>query len=118
MIGHASLQITYDIYGGLINLHDPAMAQAMTRAMIALTPVPPTTTTAAVRPVTPTVPASAAPTVVFTSPATPAADAAMTPSPGTSRRPRPAVTTLAGRDRSGGGVGLEQNPQMRPRHDA
>jgi integrase len=35
MIGHASLQITYDIYGGLINLQDPAMASAMARAMVA-----------------------------------------------------------------------------------
>jgi integrase len=44
MIGHASLQITYDIYGGLINLHDPAMAQAMARAMITLTSAGVTTT--------------------------------------------------------------------------
>jgi len=35
MIGHASLQITYDIYGGMINLQDPAMARAMARAMLA-----------------------------------------------------------------------------------
>jgi integrase len=34
MIGHASLQITYDIYGGLITLQDPAMAKAMARAML------------------------------------------------------------------------------------
>jgi integrase len=34
MIGHASLQMTYDIYGGLINLRDPVMAQAMARAML------------------------------------------------------------------------------------
>ena len=34
MIGHASLQITYDIYGGLINLHDPALARAMAKAMV------------------------------------------------------------------------------------
>jgi integrase len=34
MIGHSSLQITYDIYGGLINLRDPVMAQAMARAML------------------------------------------------------------------------------------
>jgi integrase len=34
MIGHTSLQMTYDIYGGLINLHDPALAQAMARAML------------------------------------------------------------------------------------
>jgi len=27
-LGHASLQITYDVYGGLINLHDPVMAEA------------------------------------------------------------------------------------------
>lgn len=35
MIGHTSLQMTYDIYGGLINLRDPAMAQAMAKAMMA-----------------------------------------------------------------------------------
>jgi integrase len=35
MIGHSSIQITYDIYGGLINLQDPAMASAMARAMLA-----------------------------------------------------------------------------------
>ena len=33
MIGHASLQITYDVYGGLINSHDPVMAEAMSREM-------------------------------------------------------------------------------------
>ncbi|WP_251153844.1 tyrosine-type recombinase/integrase [Cellulosimicrobium sp. Marseille-Q4280] len=33
MLGHASIQITYDIYGGLIDLHDPVMAQAMATAM-------------------------------------------------------------------------------------
>jgi integrase len=30
MLGHASIQITYDIYGGLINLQDEDMADAMT----------------------------------------------------------------------------------------
>lgn len=34
MIGHTSLQMTYDVYGGLVNLHDPVMAQAMARAML------------------------------------------------------------------------------------
>jgi integrase len=34
MIGHASIQITFDVYGGLINLHDPEMAKAMSRAML------------------------------------------------------------------------------------
>jgi integrase len=33
MLGHASIQITYDVYGGLIDLHDPVMAQAMAKAM-------------------------------------------------------------------------------------
>jgi len=33
-LGHASLQITYDVYGGLINLHDPVMAEAMAREML------------------------------------------------------------------------------------
>ncbi len=33
MLGHASIQITYDVYGGLIDLRDPALAQAMTKAM-------------------------------------------------------------------------------------
>jgi len=35
-LGHASLQITYDVYGGLINLHDPVMAEAMAREMVTL----------------------------------------------------------------------------------
>jgi integrase len=43
-LGHASLQITYDVYGGLINLHDPVMAEAMSREMLtvgqALVPSP------------------------------------------------------------------------------
>jgi integrase len=34
MVGHASIQITYDIYGGLLNLQDPAMAEAMAKAML------------------------------------------------------------------------------------
>ncbi len=34
MIGHTNLQMTYDVYGGLINLHDPVMAQAMARALL------------------------------------------------------------------------------------
>lgn len=34
MIGHASIQITYDVYGGLLNLQDPAMAEAMAKAML------------------------------------------------------------------------------------
>lgn len=33
MLGHASIQITYDVYGGLIDMHDPALAQAMAAAM-------------------------------------------------------------------------------------
>ena len=44
MLGHASIQITYDVYGGLVNVHDAQMAQAMARAMImveqAITPAP------------------------------------------------------------------------------
>lgn len=44
-LGHASLQITYDVYGGLINLHDPVMAEAMAREMLtlnqAIVPAPP-----------------------------------------------------------------------------
>lgn len=43
-LGHASLQITYDVYGGLINLHDPVMAEAMAREMLrisdAIVPAP------------------------------------------------------------------------------
>jgi integrase len=34
MLGHASIQITYDVYGGLINLHDPVMAEAMAKEML------------------------------------------------------------------------------------
>jgi len=34
MIGHRSIQITYDVYGGLIDLHDPVMAEAMARAAL------------------------------------------------------------------------------------
>ena len=45
MLGHASIQVTYDIYGGLINLHDPQMAQAMAQEMLmvrqAIVPAPP-----------------------------------------------------------------------------
>ena len=33
MIGHTSLQMTYDVYGGLLNINDPAMARAMAEAM-------------------------------------------------------------------------------------
>lgn len=33
MLGHASIQITWDIYGGLLNLKDPTVANAMARAM-------------------------------------------------------------------------------------
>ena len=40
MIGHTSLQMTYDIYGGLINLKDPAMAQSMASAMLTTAPSP------------------------------------------------------------------------------
>jgi integrase len=35
-LGHASLQITYDVYGGLINLHDPVMAEAMSQEMLTI----------------------------------------------------------------------------------
>jgi integrase len=28
-LGHASIQTTYDIYGGLMDLHDPEMARAL-----------------------------------------------------------------------------------------
>ena len=28
MLGHSSIQITYDIYGGLLDLRDPAVARA------------------------------------------------------------------------------------------
>ena len=44
MIGHTSLQMTYDIYGGLINLKDPAMGQAMATAMLASAPLLASTT--------------------------------------------------------------------------
>lgn len=33
MVGHSSIQITYDIYGGLLDLRDPAVARAMAAAM-------------------------------------------------------------------------------------
>jgi integrase len=33
MLGHASIQITYDVYGGLLDLQDPAVARAMAAAM-------------------------------------------------------------------------------------
>lgn len=33
MLGHASIQITYDVYGGLLDLEDPAVAHAMAVAM-------------------------------------------------------------------------------------
>ena len=39
MIGHTSLQMTYDVYGGLINLSDPAMGRAMAAAMRDSTPL-------------------------------------------------------------------------------
>jgi len=45
-LGHASLQITYDVYGGLINLHDPIMAEEESREMLtvakAIVPAPST----------------------------------------------------------------------------
>ena len=34
MIGHTILQMTSDVYGGLVNPHDPVMAQAMARALM------------------------------------------------------------------------------------
>ena len=33
MLGHSSIQITYDIYGGLLDLRDPTVARAMATAM-------------------------------------------------------------------------------------
>ena len=33
MLGHASIGVTVDIYGGVLDLKDPAMASAMARAM-------------------------------------------------------------------------------------
>ncbi len=33
-LGHGSIQITYDVYGGLLDPNDPAMAQALARAMV------------------------------------------------------------------------------------
>lgn len=33
MLGHSSIQITYDIYGGLLDLRDPSVARAMATAM-------------------------------------------------------------------------------------
>lgn len=57
MLGHASIQITYDIYGGLINLRDPAMAQAMANAMLtvvqAVTPQAPSAQEVATRRIRP-----------------------------------------------------------------
>jgi integrase len=55
MLGHRSIQITYDIYGGVINLQDPVMAEAMSRAMLAsaqsIVPLPsPSATVTALRP--------------------------------------------------------------------
>ena len=35
-LGHASLQITYDVYSGLINLHDSVMAEAVSREMLTI----------------------------------------------------------------------------------
>lgn len=35
MLGHSSIQITYDIYGGLLDLRDPAVARVMAAAMAA-----------------------------------------------------------------------------------
>ncbi len=35
MLGHSSIQITYDVYGGLLDLRDPAVARAMAAAMAA-----------------------------------------------------------------------------------
>jgi integrase len=54
MIGHTSLQMTYDVYGGLVNLHDPVMAQAMARALMvagqAIQPWPDSETVTPLRP--------------------------------------------------------------------
>jgi integrase len=36
MLGHSSIQITYDIYGGLLDLRDPTVARAMAAAMAGL----------------------------------------------------------------------------------
>lgn len=36
MLGHSSIQITYDIYGGLLDLRDPAVARAMAAVMTAV----------------------------------------------------------------------------------
>jgi hypothetical protein len=33
MLGHSSIQITYGIYGGLLDVRDPAVARAMAAAM-------------------------------------------------------------------------------------
>jgi len=57
MLGHASIQITYDVYGGLIDLHDPVLARAMAEAMTAsrgaLLPTAPTAEEIAATPVRP-----------------------------------------------------------------
>ena len=34
MLGHSSIQTTYDIYGGLLNLHDAAMSQTMAKQLL------------------------------------------------------------------------------------
>lgn len=34
MLGHASIQITYDVYGGLLNMKDPRMAKTMAQALL------------------------------------------------------------------------------------
>jgi integrase len=34
MLGHASIQITMDVYGGFVDLTDPAMANAMAKSML------------------------------------------------------------------------------------
>jgi integrase len=36
LLGHSSIQITHDIYGGLVNLHDPSAARAMARQMLSV----------------------------------------------------------------------------------
>jgi len=35
-LGHSSIQITMDVYGGLVNLHDPTAARSMARQMLAV----------------------------------------------------------------------------------
>ena len=49
MIGHTSLQMTYDVYGGLVNLHDPVMAQAMAESLAGGRPGNPATVRAGQR---------------------------------------------------------------------